>query len=140
MSKRKGWTEDIYPHGDVKVYPEVFPDRGHVNWTDYEEFSAERAWISVGQGKTSKGEEGGMVIDGEYISIAVRKTGTQDELATIEMHPKDAEKLMEPLVYTFAGMEGIKAINLAMGREVPEDLPIFRLKRPGILEDEEGSK
>ena len=124
-----GPVQGDYSTGDVRVYPESFAHHGPEHWGDREEYSVTGAQIRV---------YGGMA-PADNISIVAYRPGITDahntdlseKLAMITMSAKDAEHLMETLVYSFAGMDGLKALKHCMGQEATEPPRIFRISEAG---------
>jgi hypothetical protein len=111
----------------IRVYPERFPrreSRGEV--TDDEVHLTPDARIVINTEITQRHKKGAIKTDTKLVCIRAVDEG-METLASIEMHPKDAERLMETLVFSFAGREGLETPKRCMGRDASEPRDILQI-------------
>jgi hypothetical protein len=111
VSEEHVYVEPDSANGDVRVYPSLFPRRReHGDFTEHQEFVATEVRISIDQGTTRHDARGKMKTDHDVITINAYDAA-HEHLAVFELHPEDARKLMQTLVYTVKGWDAVEALK-----------------------------
>jgi hypothetical protein len=110
MKDEKGWSPDNYAHGNVRVYPSLFPRHRPGDWTEHEEYIATEVRFEVGTHRARKTAKGDTVRDPNSIVISAVDPN-QEELMEIELSASDAERLWRTLTYCFVGTEGLSRLE-----------------------------